>query len=241
MKNIHILPTDKPSRLRYNLSNVLVVTKELYRDYGKEVNQNIYITSDGEIKERDWCIDVIHNAICKRNSDNYRKQYKKIILTTDPDLIKNGVQAIPDDFLEWFIENQGCEFVEVEREKSVGYTEDRARVFYGKLKIIIPKEEPNPFELPKALPDDVFFKSLEEPKQETLEEAALKYARHNASGYFVESKVKAFEEGAKWQAERMYSEEEVIELLKTFDIKFNSGIVERNKGIKEWFEQFKKK
>ena len=44
-----------------------------------------------------------------------------------------------------------------------------------------------------------------------------------------------------WQKERMYSEEEVIELLKTFDKNFNSGIVERNKGIKKWFEQFKKK
>jgi hypothetical protein len=28
-------------------------------------------------------------------------------------------------------------------------------------------EEPNPFELPKALPDDVFYQSLE-PKQETF-------------------------------------------------------------------------
>ena len=43
------------------------------------------------------------------------------------------------------------------------------------------------------------------------------------------------------QQERSYNEEEVIELLKTFDENFNSGIVERNKGIKEWFEQFKKK
>jgi type II secretory ATPase GspE/PulE/Tfp pilus assembly ATPase PilB-like protein len=51
MKNIHVLPTDKPSRLRYNLSNVLVLTKEPYRDYSKQVNQNIYITSDEEIKE----------------------------------------------------------------------------------------------------------------------------------------------------------------------------------------------
>ena len=48
-------------------------------------------------------------------------------------------------------------------------------------------------------------------------------------------------EGAKWQKEKHYSEEEVIELLKTFDKNFNSGIVERNKGIKKWFEQFKKK
>ena len=76
-------------------------------------------------------------------------------------------------------------------------------------------------------------------KQETLEEAAknhinkFKYTKH--IGY------EGFIEGAKWQQERMYSEEEVIDLLKTFDEKFNSGIVERNKGINNWFEQFKKK
>jgi hypothetical protein len=34
-------------------------------------------------------------------------------------------------------------------------------------------EEPNPFELPKALPDDVFFKSLEEPKQQTAVKKAI--------------------------------------------------------------------
>jgi hypothetical protein len=58
--------------------------------------------------------------------------------------------------------------------------------------------------------------------------------------YNQSSIITAMKVSAKWQAERSYSEEEVIELLKTFDIKFNSGIVERNKGIKEWFKQFKK-
>ena len=38
---------------------------------------------------------------------------KKIILTTDQDLIKDGVQAIDDEFLEWFVKNPNCEFVEV--------------------------------------------------------------------------------------------------------------------------------
>ena len=75
------------------------------------------------------------------------------------------------------------------------------------------------------------------PKQETLEEAANK-----AYCFYGDVELReAFELGAKWQQERMYSEEEVIELLKTFDKNFNSGIVERNKGIKKWFEQFKKK
>jgi hypothetical protein len=41
-------------------------------------------------------------------------------------------------------------------------------------------------------------------------------------------------EGAKWQAEKMYSEEEVIEILLNF-----RG--ENPRYIEEWFEQLKKK
>ncbi len=52
-----------------------------------------------------------------------------------------------------------------------------------------------------------------ESKKETLEEAAEKYGKHNASGYFVEPKIKAFEDGAKWQQERMYSKEEVLNII----------------------------
>jgi hypothetical protein len=37
----------------------------------------------------------------------------KIILTTDQDLIKDGVQAIDDEFLEWFVNNTSCEEVEI--------------------------------------------------------------------------------------------------------------------------------
>ena len=36
-----------------------------------------------------------------------KTQIKKIILTTDPDLIKNCVQAIDAEFLEWFCSKNG--------------------------------------------------------------------------------------------------------------------------------------
>ena len=65
-------------------------------------------------------------------------------------------------------------------------------------------------------------------KQETLEEAAERYW---AKQPYNED---AFMEGAKWQQERMYSEEEVIEILLNF-----RG--ENPRYIEEWFEQFKKK
>ena len=86
----------------------------------------------------------------------------------------------------------------------------------------------------------------EEPKQETLEEAAEKFvyeigdlptddfAPRNKK--ISESEIICFIAGAKWQAERMYSEEEAIQLL----IKFNQEIREVE-DVREWFEQFKNK
>jgi len=101
-----------------------------------KINNNIYITSDEEIKEGDYAyhkvfgigkIVNINGEDCfvtlktkptdgsvttpwKRNIPDI----KKIILTTDQDLIKDGVQAIDDEFLEWFVKNPSCEEVEVE-------------------------------------------------------------------------------------------------------------------------------
>ena len=50
MKNIHLLPTDRSSRVSIK-NDVLVLHRQQYR-LG---TQNIYITSDEEIKEGDWC------------------------------------------------------------------------------------------------------------------------------------------------------------------------------------------
>lgn len=80
-------------------------------------------------------------------------------------------------------------------------------------------------------------------KKETVEEAAERiYPTPNPYIMGIDlgnsMRREAFKEGAKWQQERMYSEEEVINA-------FNEGqaLTVRGKLIqgKEWFEQFKKK
>ena len=95
MKNIHILLTNKPSRLYkeegiYKLDNLV---------YGAG-NQNIYITSDEEIKKGDWCYHPLlkWGSVIKSKYDEPNSTMKKIILTTDVILIKDGVQAINDEF-----------------------------------------------------------------------------------------------------------------------------------------------
>ena len=73
-------------------------------------------------------------------------------------------------------------------------------------------------------------------KQETLEEAGEKlYPNRESFLYrFQNIERKAFIDGAKWQQERSYSEEEVLQILSSYaDWPINN--------VKEWFEQFKKK
>jgi hypothetical protein len=42
-----------------------------------------------------------------------RRDWKKIIITTDPELIKDGIHPIGEEFLKWFVENPTCIKVEV--------------------------------------------------------------------------------------------------------------------------------
>jgi hypothetical protein len=117
MKNIHLSPTDEPSRLYLgnNGNFVFGMSQTAIQSRNDDfTNQNTHITNDEEIKEGDYCISKINNKIFKKEKkDIIDDLCNKIILTTDQDLIKDGVQAIDDDFLEWFVKNPSCEFVEV--------------------------------------------------------------------------------------------------------------------------------
>jgi hypothetical protein len=138
MKNVYLLATDKPSKLFIDIDdNKLKITIPIGGEH--MMNQHIYITNDEEIKIDDWCIDK-HNFVYKQETDKIFSEFtgsKKIILTTDIDLIKDGVQAIDDEFLEWFVKNPSCEFVEVKKFRS--FKEIYSHYEYM---IIIPKEEP---------------------------------------------------------------------------------------------------
>ena len=143
MKNIHVLPTDKPSRLYINLLDYLSFDSLQLRGS----NQNIYITSDEEIKVGDWHLVWLRDKWEVLNympSIGYRKECLgkevcKIILTTDQDLIKDGVQPIDDEFLEWFVKNPSCDEIYVNKIESFDFGIDKYVYNY---KIIIPKEEP---------------------------------------------------------------------------------------------------
>ena len=129
MKNIHITPTDKPSRLCFR--NYYFLNKDSIGTYSNVDFRNIYITDNSEIKDGDWY--VYKNSIFKSDDDSLvaSKHCKKIILTTDTKLIEDGVQDIDDTFLEFFVKNPSCEVVEVEkRELNTDYRSDWKQKFY---------------------------------------------------------------------------------------------------------------
>ena len=87
--------------------------------------------------------------------------------------------------------------------------------------------------------------------KETLEEVAENYGWRVKRNTFSDP-VKAndlansakqdFIEGAKWQEQRMYSEEEVLDMLPKFAAYTLINADERSRlPLDKWFEQFKKK
>lgn len=127
MKNVFLLPTESPSRLYHHGISELSFTK---KNCIWEEGRHLYITSEEDIEEGDWFIFYSkqlgwppkvyrHNGL---DIHNFIKVYEdmsvdpmdcsRIVLTTDS-LLVDDVQEISDDFLQWLVENPGCEEVEV--------------------------------------------------------------------------------------------------------------------------------
>jgi hypothetical protein len=177
MKNIHIIPTDQPSRL-VKIKDTFFITSSV--DIPGGTFYNIYITSDDEIKEGDWFYDNHFEQICKfdvdfkRNPNDY-EDCKKIILTTDQTLIRYGVQSIDDEFLKWFVKHTTCEFVEVKK-KLVEFP----LTFKMMYTIIIPQDETGKYFADNA---DVII-TMERPKEvryseDEVRELLIKGLTHN--------------------------------------------------------------
>ena len=319
MKNIHIIPTDKPSRLGRFIDTNNLVLKTFY-----ELSQsslNIYITSDSKFVRDEYITDGIEviKATPKLVSAQGlvdRRDWKKIIITTDQDLIKDGVQTIPDEFLEWFVKNPSCDTINIDSIPNSNWGFDLEEPMNLGYKIIIPKEE---FTIIKGGDDIVFpssttitvFKPLPdanwgsdvinevwdeeennaekinqllvlalklpnedlkvlsdsivsrlpqeetkqikcycghtitcdcEPLQETLKEFINQ--SNTPEGLDQFSYDKGLEDGAKWEQERMYSEEQLKEAFLQGQESIGRDEIEgfqKTQPFEEWFEQFKKK
>ena len=239
--NIHILPTDQPSRLVKNNEGKLKLTIQTlpFDNIIWCYPQSVYITSDEEIKKDEYYLgddNYIYNLVTSVNNNG-----KKIVLTTNTELIADGVQAIDDEFLEWFIENPSCEFVETEL---LGVSEVLWEEYFNKYgvypkypyyeKIIIPQEEPK---------QELNEISLSEPLKtwdDTLEAAAEQFANKEDLTWENTYAKEAFIAGAKYQAEKMYEDDMIrfMQYIISNPELANTGSVSKDTA-KYYLDQFK--
>jgi hypothetical protein len=201
MKNIHVLPN-------------------------KEDVQHIYITSDEEIKVGDWYYLQKVGRIgsptgaykCKSKTASTLKIYpgncKKIILTTNQDLIADGVQAIEDEFLEWFVKNPNCEEVDVKPLLS-----NNGRALFG-YKITLPQETP-----------EISDEAKERAKNYMALKGALDKRMYSEEDMiaFAEFIAKYPDKNKNVNGEMLHAKSKYDSSERTIDL------------LQEWFEQFKKK
>jgi hypothetical protein len=79
--------------------------------------------------------------------------------------------------------------------------------------------------------------------KETLEAAAENYVSNETDSTLKLISKYSFRDGSKWQAERMYSEEEVEKIAKELFFTMSNcdkGIIHREFDFDNWLKQFKK-
>jgi hypothetical protein len=226
MKNLHILPTPNASRLFYaNKGQELNLGGYPRRNYS--TGHCVYITND-EYIGLSYYLDgdtVRKGVVDDAEYWAVRKDYKKIIMTDDVKLVKDGVQEVSSKFLEWLIENPSCEEVKIDHEKVLW---EDGRITHHTYRIITPDEEPQDFlgrttfDLLKqeAIAEEMFELEQElgipsnlrwhnsTPKQDSLEEAVAKKLYPYNDGFQIkdidisEELQVAFLNGTKWEREQ---------------------------------------
>ena len=80
MKNLHLIPTDIPSRLHEDVDCDLRIGYDFIHRQGMLQNQHIYITSDEQAKEGDWGYIPFEGGNVKLVGKYFADDWKKIIL-----------------------------------------------------------------------------------------------------------------------------------------------------------------
>lgn len=257
--SIILLPTDKESRIYIETMGELVYLDETYLTEGK-TNQHLYILSDEEIEEGEWCLDTIKNKIVKANSVLISDLFKKIIASTDPSL---NLLPISDSFIKEYVKahNEGKKIDVVELEVETGYPPfdciKGLKLSSDGSVIASLKEERSVNELIDALTvakdecdrahkelDKIAgFQNRKEDEfdacddQQILEYSKLKY-KNWYTDYHENEKRLSFLSGCEWmrnhlKEEKIYSKNDVIGILTKFGIDTDVSL-----SVKDWVEDY---
>ncbi len=210
-----------------------------------KIGKELFITSNEEIKLNDYITDGYN--VWKWEDDSSLLGRKKVIITTDHDLIADGVQKVDDEFLNWLIDNPNCEYVKVTK---LDYLTNRQHRIYD-----LPQEEPKQdtcvycnnkgYITNHSGTSKIDCIHCNIPKQEPKQE--------NCNHYFVtkfgESECQEFgtpeSEVINSNYKRMYSEEEVLfhlnKLMRMPSSELDKLTDENGEITRKWFNNNKKK
>lgn len=122
MKNIYLLNTEMPtdgivigrnagvSFTEYREELIKLPVETFRGNYYEPVN--IYITSEDKIELNDYIVDNWQVEKWKDRSSLLGK--KKVIMTTDKQLISERIQEVDDGFLDWIIQNHDTNYIKIE-------------------------------------------------------------------------------------------------------------------------------
>lgn len=225
------------------------------------INNNIHPTNPAEIKEGDWCYDERPNeegvlkAIIYQIKDIIIEMRtsteRKIILTTDEKLIKDGIQPIAPEFIEWFAQNKECEQVEITKHCSTGRICDNKGSNCDKAiyKLVIPQKTTQ-YPIGEIDLTQLCYYDMRNPDFNITEENGYDKEEIEATGNFAKKDCycdNCFYGRTKLteQLIEMYTEEEVLNLIYDFYSYFNQKVVEKRGAstpirVDLWFNQNKK-
>jgi hypothetical protein len=232
--NIHIVQTDQPSDLLLCIKSYLEndgsyaensdtignfrIGVGKYADKSFYNYQQMYITDDSKIKEGDWVFNIVQKTIFKVSKQLIDLNIdpnvtlttnKKIILTTDVKLIADGVQVIPNEFLEWFVKNPSCASVKVEITEISCIIPNFGDVV--KYRIVIPKEEQKQH-LIEIIKSDEELGMYEETAEEYFLSCIKNMLQYNNDALAIRFMEKYYH-AKKEQDKESYNDEQVKKLL----------------------------
>ena len=248
MKNIHVFPSRIPGKLgyigesnQYHLFSNGENPHDLFDNLA--TYKDMYITSENPIEVDDWCLSLSKDAAYGEvyrcwNVALINEEDRKIVLTTNKNLIQEGVQEIGLTFLQWFISNSKCESVGlVTQYKTSGgewisYDKDFWEEGGNKPNYITTRF------LPIILKD-----SSNLILDELAEQYALEKQNVDTSKYYIA--LEAFKKGFEAHQKRSYTYEEMKESFsRGHDSARLKGSYKSNDSFEEdweiWSNQFKK-
>jgi len=119
MRNLFVIPTMGMSTLykRNDLGTYHIGPFDFCKP-GDDLrtNQYVYVTNNEDINENDYIITKDGRLV----QVSYLLSEDliggtKVVMTNDPDLIREDIEPIPEKFFDWFIENSDCDTVNVKR------------------------------------------------------------------------------------------------------------------------------